>query len=136
MDISHRLRHIKQKPKNWKAFRDPKEKTFNVPIMPVIKIATALAYAPYPKNRLIFASGRLESERHDTVRSLSKWFLLDGWHDVHNILDFIDDYIFIDTLTKIPTPKKFKKMIDKGESPYTPTQLIEIRDYLISLNLS
>ena len=49
LDISHRLRHIKQKPKNWKAFRDPKEKTFDVPIMPVIRIATALAQSVYPK---------------------------------------------------------------------------------------
>ena len=99
LDISHRLRHIKQKPKNWKAFRDPKEKTFDVPIMPVISIATALAQSVYPKNRLIFASGRSESERHDTVRSLSKWFLLDGWHDIYNILDFIDDY----TVREMPT---------------------------------
>ena len=88
LDISHRLRHIKQKPKNWKAFRDPKEKTFDVPIMPVIRIATALAHAPYPK-----------SERHGTDRSLSSWFLLDGWHDIHNILDFVDDY----TVREMPT---------------------------------
>ena len=47
-----------------------------------------------------------------------------------------DDYIFIDTLTKIPTPKKLKKLIDQGESPYTKEQLRYLRDILINLNLS
>jgi len=99
LDISHRLRHIKQKPKNWKAFLDPKEKTFDVPIMPVIRIATALMHSPYPPNRIIFASGRSESERVDTVRSLSKWFLLDGWQGIYNPEDFGEGY----TLENTPT---------------------------------
>ena len=30
---------------------------------------------------------------------MSKWFLLDGWHDIHNILDFVDDY----TVREMPT---------------------------------
>ena len=47
-----------------------------------------------------------------------------------------DDYIFIDTLTKIPTPKKLKKLINQGESPYTKQQLRYLRDILINLNLS
>jgi hypothetical protein len=38
-----------------------------------------------------------------------------------------DDYIFIDPLTKIPTPKTLKKLIDRGEVCFTETQ---IKEYL------
>ena len=93
LDIGHRLRHIKKTPKDWKAFRDPKQKRWDEPIMPIIRIATALMHAPYPKNRIIFASGRSESERADTVRSLSRWFLLDGWQGVYNPEDFGEGYL-------------------------------------------
>lgn len=99
LDISHRLKYIKQTPKNWKAFRDPKQKWLDGPIIPVIRIATALMHAPYPKNRIIFASGRSESERADTVRSLSEWFLLDGWQDIYNPKWFGEGY----TLENTPT---------------------------------
>lgn len=81
LDIGHRLRHIKKTPKDWKAFRDPKEKVFDVPIMPIINIARAFLYN-HPRDRIIFASGRSEEERVDTVLSLSDWFLLDGWQKV------------------------------------------------------
>lgn len=99
LDISHRLKYIKQTPKNWKAFRDPKQKRWDEPIMPVIRIATALMHSPYPPNRIIFASGRSESERVDTVRSLSRWFLLDGWQGIYNPEDFGEGY----TLENTPT---------------------------------
>ena len=46
-----------------------------------------------------------------------------------------DDYIFIDTITKLPTPKKLKKLIDNNECPYTKEQLIELKDLLNSLEL-
>ena len=41
-----------------------------------------------------------------------------------------DDYIFIDTFTKIPTPKKLKKMIENKQSPYSIDQLKEIWNML------
>ncbi len=47
-----------------------------------------------------------------------------------------DDYIFIDTLTKIPTPKKLKKLIEQDKSPYTKEQLRDLLDILINLDLS
>jgi len=34
-----------------------------------------------------------------------------------------DNYIFIDTLTKIPVPKKLENMIDKNEIEFTPEQI-------------
>ena len=80
LDISHRLKHIKKTPKDWAAFRDPKEKVHDDPIMPIINIARAFLYSP--SDRVIFASGRSEEERVDTVLSLSEWFLLDGWQKV------------------------------------------------------
>ena len=81
LDISHRLKHIKKTPKDWKAFRDPKEKVHDEPIMPIINIARAFLFN-HPRDRVIFASGRSESERVDTVLSLSEWFLLAGWQKV------------------------------------------------------
>ena len=44
-----------------------------------------------------------------------------------------DKYIFLDTLTKIPTPKTIKNLYESGKSPYTNDQLKELRDYLNSL---
>ena len=99
LDISHRLKYIKQTPKNWKAFRDPKQKRWDEPIMSVIRIATALMHSPYPHNRIIFASGRSESERADTVRSLSRWFLLDGWQGIYNPEDFGEGFTIENTPT-------------------------------------
>ena len=91
LDISHRLKHIKKTPKDWKAFRDPKEKVHDEPIMPVINIARAFLYN-HPRDRIIFASGRSEEERADTVASLSDWFLLAGWHNVVDDWDIIEPY--------------------------------------------
>ena len=47
-----------------------------------------------------------------------------------------DNYIFLDTLTKIPTPKKLKDLIKNRHSPYTKSQLKEMRDYLNTLDLN
>ena len=80
LDISHRLRFIKQKPKDWKSFRDPKQKRWDEPRIEIINIGSALQRDS--STRLIFASGRSESERLDTIRSLSRWFLLDGWQKI------------------------------------------------------
>ena len=46
-----------------------------------------------------------------------------------------DNYIFLDTLTKIPTPSKLFNMINSGNSPYTKEQLLELKNEFISLNL-
>ena len=46
-----------------------------------------------------------------------------------------DKYIFLDTLTKKPTPKTFQEMNDANQLPYTKEQLINLRDYLNSLEL-
>jgi hypothetical protein len=47
-----------------------------------------------------------------------------------------DKYTFLDTLTKIPTPKTFQEMIGSNQLPYTKNDLIQLRDYLNSLDLS
>lgn len=41
-----------------------------------------------------------------------------------------DDYIFMDSITKMPSPKKLKKMMNQGECPYTDDQLYEIYNIL------
>ena len=47
-----------------------------------------------------------------------------------------DKYTFLDTLTKIPTPKSFQEMNDANQLPYTKNDLINLRDYLNSLDLN
>ncbi len=89
LDISHRLKYVKQSPKNWKAFRDPKEKEFDVPILPIISIAKALIKV---NHQIIFASGRSEEERMDTVVSLSDYFLLDGWTEVSDRINWTSNH--------------------------------------------
>jgi hypothetical protein len=44
-----------------------------------------------------------------------------------------DNYVFIDTLTKMPMPKEFEKLHKSGDLPYTDEDLIKIRDYLNSV---
>jgi hypothetical protein len=46
-----------------------------------------------------------------------------------------DNYIFIDTLTKIPTPKKLISMYNEKNCPYTREQLIKLKDFLNSIEL-
>jgi hypothetical protein len=46
-----------------------------------------------------------------------------------------DKYTFLDTLTKIPTPKTFQEMNDANQLPYTKDDLIQLRNYLNSLDL-
>lgn len=41
-----------------------------------------------------------------------------------------DNYIFIDTLTKFPTPHKLESMIDKKEIEFTPEQIISYKELL------
>ena len=43
-----------------------------------------------------------------------------------------DNYIFIDTLTKIPTPETLGRLIQDGRNPYTPKQMQELRTLLNS----
>ena len=71
LNISHRLHFIKENPKDWKSFRDPKQKRWDEPRLEIIQIADALQKRGH---RLIFASGRSESERLDTARSINRWF--------------------------------------------------------------
>lgn len=46
-----------------------------------------------------------------------------------------DKYIFLDTLTKMPTPKTFIELHQSNKSLYTDEQLKKMRDYLNTLNL-
>jgi len=46
-----------------------------------------------------------------------------------------DKYTFLDTLTKIPTPKTFREMNEAKQLPYTNEDLMNLRDYLNSLPL-
>ena len=71
IDISHRLHLIKKTPPDWEEFRNPLQKRWDEPRMPIINIAVALEKAGH---NLLFCSGRRESEREDTLESLSRFF--------------------------------------------------------------
>jgi hypothetical protein len=44
-----------------------------------------------------------------------------------------DNYIFIDTLTKIPTPDKLSKMIEKKEIEFTTDQIVKYKEIFDAL---
>ena len=46
-----------------------------------------------------------------------------------------DKYIFLDTLTKIPTPKTIIQLYTSGDCPYTTEQLIQLKEWLNGLSL-
>ena len=68
LDIEHRLKFIKKSPKDWEAFRDPKQKRWDEPIRPMLDLFAALYFSG---NNVILASGRCESEEEDTRKSLA-----------------------------------------------------------------
>ena len=112
----------------------------------------------YMRNHFTFNG--TEKEKEKTISNIKKNILSDyidvdasQWHLGHKNPDSIDnstsnlilqppiqakyrdEYIFIDTLTKIPTPRKWISMHKQGKSPYTNGQLKIIRDYLSTLPL-
>ena len=46
-----------------------------------------------------------------------------------------DKYIFLDTLTKIPTPKTIIQLYNSGDCPYTTEQLIQLKEWLNGLSI-
>jgi hypothetical protein len=46
-----------------------------------------------------------------------------------------DEYIFIDTLTKIPTVQKLQQMCKQGKSPYTTQDFRDLKDWILTLEL-
>lgn len=74
LDISHRLKFITLEgsyldsgKKDWKSFRDPKQKRWDQPILPTIKIMDSLIKSGH---RILVSTGRQESEKEDTIKSL------------------------------------------------------------------
>ena len=70
LDISHRLHLIERTPPDWEKFRHPLQKRWDEPRLPIIKVAIALHKAGH---KVILCSGRRESEREDTLESLSRF---------------------------------------------------------------
>jgi hypothetical protein len=70
LNIEHRLHFIKKSPKDWKAFRDPVQKRWDEPILPVIDLFNALWYGGHT---VILASGRTKDEEMDTRKTLERW---------------------------------------------------------------
>lgn len=70
LNIEHRLHFIKKSPKDWKAFRDPKQKRWDEPILPMIDLFNALHDSGHT---VILASGRTKDEEMDTRETLKRW---------------------------------------------------------------
>ena len=70
LNIEHRLKFIKKSPKDWKGFRDPVQKRWDEPILPMIDLFNALYYGG---NTVIIASGRTNDEEMDTRKTLERW---------------------------------------------------------------
>ncbi len=93
LDISHRLKFITRPPvnkivvpgqpfmefvdpdhepfkKDWKSFRDPRQKNWDEPILPVIYIMNALHHEGH---QIIIATGRTKDEQEDTRKSLATY---------------------------------------------------------------
>ena len=67
LNIQHRVKFVRDQPKDWKAFRDPNQKRWDEPILPVMFVLNSLLMADH---RVILASGRLKSEKEDTINQL------------------------------------------------------------------
>jgi phosphoglycolate phosphatase-like HAD superfamily hydrolase len=87
LDISHRLHFLQLKEsttpserakpkasKKWDAFRDPKLKRWDEPIVPVITVAQSLIKDGH---QVLLLSGRIRDEAEGTIESLQRWFLHD-----------------------------------------------------------
>ena len=70
LDITHRLKFLREKPKSWKKFRDPKQKRWDEPIRPVIEIMKALRLAGHTS---IIVSARIKDEEEVTRDTLREW---------------------------------------------------------------
>lgn len=75
-DCSHRLHHIRNKPKNWKAFNS--EAHLDKPIVETIAIIRSLMLFAGPVHRVIFCTGREERLRKHTLAWLEE-HVLPGW---------------------------------------------------------
>jgi hypothetical protein len=87
LDISHRLRFIQKKPKDWDAFRDPIQKRWDEPILPVINILNALLIAGHTT---IIVSARHKDEEEDTRKTLATW--IPGSPGIPGMLDYDPEF--------------------------------------------
>jgi hypothetical protein len=70
LDITHRLKFIQKKPRDWGAFRDPIQKRWDEPIIPIMNIFNALLIAGHTT---IIVSARTKDEEEDTRKTLVQW---------------------------------------------------------------
>ena len=108
LDISHRLKYVQSTPKDWKTFRDPTLKQYDRPRYEIIAVLLAMYESDHS---VILASGRSESEREDTLKSL------------HPFIPFVDDLAFYmrregdyskDTIVKA---EMYNQMLEDGFVP-------------------
>ena len=85
LDITHRLKFLREKPKNWKAFRDPRQKNWDEPIIPIINIFNALRAAGH---NTIIVTARTKDEEEDTRKTLVNWIpgMLDPTEDMDYVI--------------------------------------------------
>ena len=85
LDITHRLKFIREKPKSWKEFRDPIQKRWDEPIIPILNIFNALRAAGH---NTIIVTARTKDEEEDTRKTLVNWIpgMLDPTEDMDYVI--------------------------------------------------
>lgn len=90
-DCNHRLRHIRNKPKNWKKFFD--EMANDTPIKPMVDACRTLWLDELQTHTTLIVTGRPDSYRHQTGTWLADHNI--GWNDLYmrKAKDHRPDYV-------------------------------------------
>ncbi len=129
LDITHRLKFLREKPKSWKLFRDPKQKRWDEPILPVITIFNALRLAG---NNAIIVSARTKDEENDTRDTLATW--IPGMNDTTEDMSFVIP-MYLRSVRDYRKDAVVKAEILKTirEDGYDPVMVFDDRPQVISM---
>tara|TARA_B100000530_G_C15916437_1_gene471428 strand:- start:1315 stop:1752 length:438 start_codon:yes stop_codon:yes gene_type:complete len=117
MDITHRVHFVRQKPKDFKSFRE--HAVFDKPNEEIFTIARDLADAGH---RILISTGRMKHERDITIEQITSNGL--GFHEIYMRGD--TDYRSDDVLKE----GYLKKMYKDG---YKPTMAFDDRKRVVDM---
>jgi len=121
LDIQHRVKFVRDQPKDWKTFRDPELKKNDKPIRPVIFILNATLLAGF---RVVIASGRLKSEEEDTRKQLRLWI---------PDIDSLPFYMRSDSDYRPDDEVKKGMLIKMREDGYNPSMVFDDRPSVVRM---
>lgn len=118
-DNSHRVRHIRKSPKDWKSYE--KGVMEDEPHFDIIYILESLKASG---SKLVLCTGRMENERDDTI----------NWLRMH-YLDFLFDKLYMRPLNDYRSDDVVKKeLLDQiRKDGYNPTIVFEDRQRVVDM---